>query len=463
MNIYPPKQKGPVHRFWDRYIERLHKKGIRPPFDRWHVKCSEHYIAAHSDKKLALHTAEDVTRYFSQLGRNPRIKTWQFEQTVDAIQTLFGMIGIQWFKQFDWQYWKDFSQQLSPAHATLARENPAPADDGVQKNASGTRTQVRQKYADIFMSLAAEIRRRNYSIRTEQIYEQWVCRFIIFTNNQDPKQQGASEVMAFLKYLAIQRNVASSTQNQALNALIFLYSHVLKQPLKELGNITRSKRPKRVPVVLTRSEVSRLLEKMDGTCKLMTALLYGTGMRLMDCIRLRVQDVDFEYQQITIRDGKGRKDRVVPLPQRLSTTLQKHLMSVQQCHQEDLERGFGEVFLPNALARKYPNAAKEWRWQYVFPSGRLSVDPRSNKTRRHHVHETGLQKAIKSATNTAGINKKVSCHALRHSFATHLLESGYDIRTVQELLGHADVSTTMIYTHVLNRGGRGVVSPLDGL
>lgn len=231
---------------------------------------------------------------------------------------------------------------------------------------------------------------------------------------------------------------------------------MLNESLEELGDFARAKRPKRLPVVLERSEVRRLLQSMEGVSGLMAALLYGTGMRLMECVRLRVQDVDFSYRQLVIRDGKGQKDRVVPLPQRLEEPLREQLARVERLHQEDKESGFGEVFLPDALSKKWPNAPTEWIWQYAFPSGRLSVDPRSGKTRRHHIHENGLQKAVKAAALSAGITKKVNCHCLRHSFATHLLESGYDIRTVQELLGHADVSTTMIYTHVLNRGGRGL-------
>jgi len=233
--------------------------------------------------------------------------------------------------------------------------------------------------------------------------------------------------------------------------------------LGDLDGLVRAKRPRRLPVVLSRGEVGRLIEQLQGIRYLMAALLYGTGMRLMECVRLRVQDVDFEYHQLVVRDGKGQKDRVVPLPKRLEQPLREQLERSRILHREDLGKGLGEVFLPDALARKWPNAAREWRWQYVFPSARLSVDPRGGKTRRYHLHENGLQKAVKAAAQQAGITKRVSCHCLRHSFATHLLESGYDIRTVQELLGHADVSTTMIYTHVLNRGGQGVVSPLDGL
>ena len=269
--------------------------------------------------------------------------------------------------------------------------------------------------------------------------------------------------MRYLEYLAVERNVAASTQNQALNAIVFLYGEVLGVPLDRFANFTRAKRPRRLPVVLTRSEVRGLLDAIDGVSALMARLMYGTGMRLMECVRLRVKDVDFAYSQIIVRDAKGAKDRVVPLPDALVPALNDHLARVKRQHNEDLANGFGNVYLPTALARKFGNAPREWRWQYVFPSERLSVDPRSHETRRHHLHENTLQKAIRRGSFAADITKKVSSHTLRHSFATHLIEAGYDIRTVQELLGHADVSTTMIYTHVLNRGGRAVRSPLDAL
>lgn len=237
----------------------------------------------------------------------------------------------------------------------------------------------------------------------------------------------------------------------------------MNQAVGDLGEFVRAKRPRKLPVVLSRKEMSLLLARLNGIHYLMASLLYGTGMRLMECVRLRVQDIEFDLNMIVVRDGKGKKDRVVPLPQLLKRPLEVHLIEVRDLHRKDLENGFGEVFLPDALARKYPSAPREWGWQYVFPSSRLSVDPRSGSSRRHHLHENGLQKAIKRAAIDAAIPKKINCHALRHSFATHLLESGQDIRTIQELLGHADVSTTMIYTHVLNRGGPGVISPLDAL
>jgi integron integrase len=272
---------------------------------------------------------------------------------------------------------------------------------------------------------------------------------------------GTYEVTGFLEYLAVKRNLSANTQNQALNALVFFYTHILDKPLNDLGDFVRSKRPKTLPVVMSKSETMSLLGKMEGVYYLMAALLYGTGMRLMECIRLRVKDIDFGYQQITVRKAKGNKDRVVPLPETLIEQLELQLESTRKIYNLDIKEGICNVYLPEALSRKYPNASSEWIWQYVFPSQRLSVDPRSKTIRRHHIHENGLQKKVKKAAQLAAINKQVKCHTLRHSFATHLLEAGYDIRTVQELLGHADVSTTMIYTHVMNKPGLTVKSPLD--
>ncbi len=307
------------------------------------------------------------------------------------------------------------------------------------------------------------IRRKNYSIRTEESYTAWVRRYILFHGKRHPAELGARELECFLSHLASDRNVAASTQNQALSALLFLYREVLNIDLPWLDNIQRAKKPQRLPVVLTTAEVRSVLARLDGQKWLMASLLYGTGMRLMECLRLRVKDVDFAMRQITIRSGKGDKDRVTMLPESVVAPLTGQLERVKAIHERDLAEGFGEVYLPHALERKYPQAGREWGWQYVFPASRRSTDPRSNKVRRHHVDEKVLQRAMKQAVRSAGLSKPASCHTLRHSFATHLLQSGYDIRTVQELLGHADVSTTMIYTHVLNRGGKGVVSPMDGL
>ncbi len=456
------RQPDAIKLFWDRYIQHLTNNNVKPTVTRWYVIRVEQYLKTLSGKRLANHSAKDVIHYLEAQSKNIKINDWQFRQVVDAIQNLFTMLEVPWLNEVDWPHW--LSSSLSDVHPTIAREAPAAETISRLSNIPGSeQAKVRQRHGEVLKQLLIVIRQRGYSIRTEQTYESWVARFIGYCGNRDPKTLGAEEVVSFLQHLAVRRNVAASTQNQALNALVFFYDQVMQQPLGDMGGFIRAKRPKKLPVVLTQNEIQRLLEQMNGRQRLMTSLLYGTGMRLMDYVRLRVQDVDFEYRQIVIRDGKGQKDRVVPLPERLIEPIKTHLTAVRKTHQDDLKMGNGEVYLPNALSRKYPSAAKEWGWQYVFPSARLSVDPRSGKVRRHHIHENGLQKAVKKAATQAGITKRVNCHALRHSFATHLLENGYDIRTVQELLGHADVSTTMIYTHVLNRGGQGVRSPLDSI
>jgi integron integrase len=306
-----------------------------------------------------------------------------------------------------------------------------------------------------------KIRLKHYSIRTEQSYLDWIKRYIIFHDKQHPASLGAPEVEAFLTHLAVKRRVAASTQNQAKSALLFLYRDVLNNELPWLDNVEKAKTPQRLPVVLTRAEVQALLTCLEGTDWLMGSLLYGAGLRLMECVRLRIKDVDLERKEILVRDGKGNKDRVTMLPLALVQPMKQQIARVRQQHTLDLRAGAGSVYLPNALAVKYPNAAHEWFWQYVFPAAKTSVDPRSGAVQRHHLSEQNLQRAIKQAVRDADLSKPASPHTLRHSFATHLLEGGYDIRTVQELLGHNDVSTTMIYTHVLNKGGRGVHSPLD--
>lgn len=307
----------------------------------------------------------------------------------------------------------------------------------------------------------ARLRVKHYSIRTERSYVDWIKRFIWFHGKRHPKDMGAPELEAYLSHLAVERNVSASTQNQAKSALLFLYKEVLGIELSWLENVTQAKAPKRLPVVLTQTEAQQVLMQLEGTLGLMAGLLYGSGLRLMECVRLRVKDVEFSRHEIVVREGKGNKDRVTMLPTSLAEPLRRHLDKVKALHTRDLAEGHGEVYLPNALARKYPKAGREWGWQYVFPSRVLSTDPRSGVVRRHHADEKALQRAMKKAVAEAGIVKPATPHSLRHSFATHLLTSGYDIRTVQELLGHKDVATTMIYTHVLNKGGRGVTSPLD--
>jgi integron integrase len=304
-------------------------------------------------------------------------------------------------------------------------------------------------------------RLRHYSIRTEQAYVSWIKRYILFHDKKHPKDMDKAEIEAFLTYLAKDLNVSSSTQNQAFNALLFLYNQVLHKSLDDKINAIRAKKPRRLPTVMTNEEAMKVVKGLSGSNRLMAKLLYGSGLRLMECLRLRVKDIDFGMNQIMVRDGKGKIDRVTLLPESAKLKLIEHLERVKTVHENDLSQGYGKVYLPYALSRKYPNANRDWGWQYVFPSKSLSKDPRTGEIRRHHIHENSLQKAVKKAVRLARIIKPVSCHTFRHSFATHLLEDGYDIRTVQELLGHKDVSTTMIYTHVLKKGGKAVRSPID--
>jgi integron integrase len=305
------------------------------------------------------------------------------------------------------------------------------------------------------------IQRKHYSPRTAESYVHWIKRFIFFHHKRHPNELGEPEIEAFLTHLAVEEHVAASTQNQALSALLFLYRVVLNRDLNLTFNVVRAERPKRLPTVLTREEVRRVLDHLTGVCQLMARLLYGSGLRLMECVQLRVKDLDFAQHQVIVRDGKGMVDRVTMLPDSLIAPLQDHLARVKRLHDSDLAHGYGSVNLPFALDRKYPNANREWIWQYVFPSSRLARDPTTGVMRRWYMSPSTLQREVRQAARLAGITKPVGCHTFRHCFATHLLESGYDIRTVQELLGHKDVKTTMIYTHVLNRGPKAVRSPLD--
>jgi len=307
------------------------------------------------------------------------------------------------------------------------------------------------------------IRARHYSLRTEEAYVAWIRRFILFHGKRHPVEMGEAEINAFLMDLAVRGGVSASTQNQGLAAVLFLYRHVLEKPLPVLADVVRAKRPQHLPVVMTRAEVRAVIGRMGGTPRLVAMLLYGSGMRLLECLRLRIKDVEYGENRIVVRDAKGHRDRVVPFPIVLRAALASSLSRVKGIHRRDLATGLGSVFLPDALARKYPRADREWGWQWVFPAEHRSRDPRTQVERRHHLHETVVQRAVKQAVRDVGISRAASCHTFRHSFATHLIQDGYDIRTVQELLGHKDVKTTMIYTHVLNRGGLGVRSPADTL
>ena len=329
------------------------------------------------------------------------------------------------------------------------------------------RATIKEKFHPTSLRLMDQVREvlryHHYAIRTEEAYVRWILQFIRFNNKKHPKEIGKVEIEQFLSHLAMNRKVAASTQNQAMNAILFLYKQVLDIQMEDQIQAVRSKKPKRLPTVLSQTEIKTLIDGMTGTTLLMAMLLYGCGLRLMECIRLRVMDIDFDNHLIVVRDGKGNKDRSTLLPERLQPVLRKHLEKVKAIHQDDLANGYGEVYLPTALSRKLTSAAKSWKWQYVFPASKLSKDPRSNATRRHHIDETTLQKAVASAGKRSHIPKRVSCHTLRHSFATHLLENGVNIRVLQELLGHKDVSTTEIYTHVMNKDFSGIKSPLENL
>ena len=305
------------------------------------------------------------------------------------------------------------------------------------------------------------LRRKHYAYRTEQRYLAWIRRFILFHSKRHPVHMGQAEIETFLTHLAIKEKVAASTQNQALNALLFLYRQVLNSPIDFPLSSVRARRPKRMPTVLSKKEIQRLLPCVEGMYNVMAKLLYGSGLRVSECVRLRVKDVDFDQRHLAVRDGKGHKDRITLLPESVIPGLKDHLQRTHLIHKRDLRQGYGSVHLPYALTRKYPEAPHQWLWQFIFPSPKLSTDPRSGLTRRHHISASALQKAVRQAAKLANIEKRVTCHTLRHSFATHLLENGYDIRTVQDLLGHKDVKTTMVYTHVLKRGPLAVNSPLD--
>lgn len=459
-----------ISRFWDKFIYKTIAYSIKPDVARWYVRHAERYIKAHEDLKLAQHQITDIEKYLKDKGRTKQITDWQYKQIVISLKILFvEMVKVPWSNQFPWDEWATMSVPLPSTHPTVARDyNEIDLnyldDDLNNKNdrSSDLYKKVYAQYPKYIKSLIAHIRMSHYSIRTEQSYLGWLLRFIAFNDMKDPLSFTENDISRYLEHLVINRKVSSSTQSQALNALVYFYKNALEKELSDNIRFSRSKKPKRLPVVLSRNEIVNLFKNLSGPKQLLMAnLLYGCGMRLMECIRLRVLDIDFDYQQILVREAKGKKDRIVPIPSKLIEKLKTQINEAKQQHTEDLAAGFGTVYLPDALARKYPNAEKEFRWQYVFASTQISKDPRNGRYHRHHIHQSVLQKYIKRAAEEAGINKKVNCHALRHSFATHLLENGYDIRTVQELLGHADVSTTMIYTHVLNKPGVTVTSPFD--
>ncbi len=448
MDVHNSKER---ERFWEAYRGCAEENRVRPDRAPFYVRWAKDFDGFLQDKPLKDRSRKDIETFLTDLGKRQGIADWQVRQAEHALKILYEI------------FLPRYAPERNTAVGSPGRHPPKEAiarTDGFRDRVIPG--EVERQFPELIEAVKTEVRGRHYSYRTETSYLDWVRRFIAFHGYADPRGLDApTAVKTYLDYLAVEREVAANTQNQALNALVFFYGQVLQKPIGEIEEFARAKRPRRLPEVMTRDEVQTLLSKMSGIPGLMAGLMYGSGLRLMECVRLRVKDIDFAQHQIMVRDGKGQKDRVTMLPERFTAPLQEHLAQVKTIYAQDLAQGTAEVYIWPALARKYPNAGKEWIWQYVFPAKSLSVDPRSGKVRRHHINETLVQKAVKEAAARAAITKKVSCHTLRHSFATHLLEARYDIRTVQELLGHANVVTTMVYTHVLNRPGLSVKSPAD--
>ena len=454
--------------FWNDYAALLARRHVAAKAVEWYVRDARRFAGHRDLAALRAVTPEEVSAFLRSVAALPGLEEWRAAQMSRAVRFLcLDHLRLGWAAGFPWSRG---SRPALPARMEAAADDSRPTAPGEGGGgqppadvpfADAAGNEALRRYPEDFERLRAEVRTRHYSIRTEEAYAGWLARLSAFRGGRPPGELGAADVRDYLEYLATVREVSASTQNQALCALVFFLGEVLRRPREEIGDYVRAKRPVRLPTVLSRQEVRRLEEHLRGTHALMACLLYGSGLRLMECVRLRVKDLDFDHRQVVVRDGKGQKDRVTVLPEKATAPLRAHLEKVKALFESDLEAGIAGAYVWPALERKYPSAGREWIWQYVFPSAVLSKDPRSNAIRRHHAHETGLQHAVKEAAAKAGIAKPVSPHTLRHSFATHLLEAGQDIRTLQELLGHSDVSTTQIYTHVLNRPGLAVRSPAD--
>ena len=459
MDTRNPSSDPRIEQFWTRYLEVLRLFRVPKRALPWYRKHVQGFIDDHPGVRLQEQTPEHLVQWFERLARNPLVGDWQFRQKVDALRLLFcHFLKTPWAVDFDWEQWLAGATPLGRDHPTVARTYEM-IDQAVKNPKNG----LGKRFPELYRKFLAAIRIPEYSVNTEHSYLGWINRFLRFHNDILPHHCAEPQVASFLEYLAVQRKVAGATQAQALNALVFFFTQVLEKPLGDIGPFKRPTRPRRLPTVLSPREIEALLAVLHGMNGLMIRLMYGTGMRVMECARLRILDLDFDYRNIVVRGSKGKKDRTVPMPEILAAELTRQIEKVKRIHDKELQAGLGSVFMPGALARKYPNAEKELRWQYLFPSSRPAQDPRTGVMRRHHIHQTVIQKAVRKAAAEIGILKRITTHTLRHSFATHLLESGADIRTVQELLGHADVSTTMIYTHVAGRGAPGARSPLDTL
>ena len=440
-----------VNKFWDLYRQAAIASGVPVKNAEWYLKWAEKFAVATKGKPMRERSVADIRKFLFELSIQRSIHPWQLHQAEEALVFFY-----EGFLKLDLGL--NTVRPLVPGPGISNSTLKAPQQF---KDRALSKTEEKARYGELYSRFRSAMRVRHYSIRTERAYAQWIGRLLSFYKDKPAESIDTDDIQSYLNYLAEERKVAASTQNQALNAIVFFFKEVLKRDPGDFSDFVRAKQPLHVPEVLTRSEVERLLDAMSGVNQLMAGLLYGAGLRLMECIRLRVKDIDFDAGRLTIRDGKGRKDRITMLPERFQHLLKQQLEQAQALYESDLKKNVAGAYVWPGLNRKYPNAAKEWIWQYVFSSSRLTVDPRSHTTRRHHVHASSLQKAVKNAAAKAGLSKRVTCHTLRHSFATHLLENGCDIRTVQELMGHSNVATTMIYTHVLNRPGLSVKSPAD--
>jgi integron integrase len=413
-------ENSKIEKFWVDYFTTLKLFRIPERSHIWYRKHIESFINYFPNIRLVNRNSEHVSQWLTFTGNNTKLADWQFRQQVDALRLLFSHFLKQaWATDFDWTYWLSGATRLEDNHASIARTY-----EMVEKAVDHPEGYLAQTFPDIFRQFLVAIRVPDYATNTEKSYLGWINRFLIYHKGSHPFKLAEPDVAAFLEHLVLKRKVSGSTQSQALNAIVFFFSKVIERPLGQIGNYQRPNRPKRIPTVLSPEEIASLFAHVSGLNGLMIKLMYGTGMRVIECVRLRILDLDFHYKQIVIRESKGKKDRVVPMPDKLSCYLQEQTLNVKKQHDKDLELGFGTVFMPNALGRKYPNAETELRWQYLFPASRLAQDPRSGIMRRHHIHQSVLQRFIKRASTDAGIVKRVTSHTLRHSFATHLLESG---------------------------------------
>lgn len=448
---------------WHQFSLSLKSKRIKAESVIYYIRHVQRFLSKAQNTTVEKLTAQRVVTYLNTLSKNEVLEDWQINQSIDAIHIfLRDVLHKGYTNSINWQAYKQEVSHRPQQNMIVMEELDIP--ELIAKTVDKFEQSLRDHYGELLTRVVRTLRVRNYSRRTEQVYLMWSAQFLRFIKTKDQRLVSDQDVREFLEYLALQRRVSPNTQKQALNALVFLFKFGFERELGNIGDFVKSKATTRLPVVLSKQEVKNVMAQLTlAKHRLMAGLLYGSGLRLMECVQLRVQDIDFDYQQIMIRNGKGFKDRVVPLPKRFIEALHEQIETVKILHKADLQLDIDGVYLPFALARKYPNANKELKWQFLFPATRIATDQRSGKTRRHHLHATSLQKAIKRAGLKAEINKRVHSHVLRHSFATHLLEAGYDIRTVQELLGHTDVATTMIYTHVLNKPGVAVKSPADSL